>query len=266
MLVGRAAEDALVYAPRICGICSVSQSVAAARALAGVRPAGRRGARPAQWSARHQSGHAVENLADHLTHFYLFFMPDFARATYAAEPWHAAAAERFTAMKGRRRRRCCRARFDGDDGRAGGQMAPYALHPAGRLHAGDHRAEQARLRLMLAGFRAFCETVLFAAPLEKVAGLTSREALYEWADRAGMRRISCACRAFWGFRGLGGPACGICPLAPMPGPKGLVRARRVPCADRGRRPAAAGRDHRGYFPCLVSRRGGRRAWPRPRPT
>jgi hypothetical protein len=40
MLTGRAAEDALVYAPRICGICSVSQSVAAARALAGVRAAG----------------------------------------------------------------------------------------------------------------------------------------------------------------------------------------------------------------------------------
>jgi hydrogenase large subunit len=51
--------------------------------------------------------HAVENLADHLTHFYLFFMPDFARATYAAEPWHEAAAARFTAMKGTARRRCC---------------------------------------------------------------------------------------------------------------------------------------------------------------
>ena len=32
---------------------------------------------------------AGENLADHLTHFYLFFMPDFARAAYAATPWFA---------------------------------------------------------------------------------------------------------------------------------------------------------------------------------
>ncbi|PZR19274.1 MAG: HupV protein, partial [Azospira oryzae] len=41
MLVGRPALDALVVVPRICGICSVSQSVAAAQALAdaaGVRP------------------------------------------------------------------------------------------------------------------------------------------------------------------------------------------------------------------------------------
>ena len=34
ILLGRPAGDALVIAPRICGLCSVSQSVAAARALA----------------------------------------------------------------------------------------------------------------------------------------------------------------------------------------------------------------------------------------
>ena len=34
MLVGRDPHDALVIVPRICGICSVSQSVAAARAIA----------------------------------------------------------------------------------------------------------------------------------------------------------------------------------------------------------------------------------------
>ena len=35
ILAGKAPFDALVYAPRICGICSVSQSVAAAKALSG---------------------------------------------------------------------------------------------------------------------------------------------------------------------------------------------------------------------------------------
>jgi Ni,Fe-hydrogenase I large subunit len=34
MLVGRAPEDALAVVPRICGICSVAQSAAAAGALA----------------------------------------------------------------------------------------------------------------------------------------------------------------------------------------------------------------------------------------
>ena len=34
IMLGKAPLDALVYTPRICGICSVTQSVAAARALA----------------------------------------------------------------------------------------------------------------------------------------------------------------------------------------------------------------------------------------
>jgi Ni,Fe-hydrogenase I large subunit len=37
ILVGRAPEDALAVVPRICGICSVAQSAAAAGALAASR-------------------------------------------------------------------------------------------------------------------------------------------------------------------------------------------------------------------------------------
>ena len=78
ILTGRAAADALVVVPRICGICSVAQSAAAAAALAALcgveMPANGR-------LARHLI-QATENLADHLTHFYLFFMPDFARSGY----------------------------------------------------------------------------------------------------------------------------------------------------------------------------------------
>ena len=44
--------------------------------------------------------HACENLADHLTHFYCFFMPDFARETYAGQPWHPSISARFQALKG----------------------------------------------------------------------------------------------------------------------------------------------------------------------
>ncbi|MCU7884466.1 MAG: nickel-dependent hydrogenase large subunit, partial [Candidatus Thiodiazotropha sp. (ex Lucinoma annulata)] len=70
ILQGKEPWDALVYTPRICGICSVSQSVAAARALA-----------DAQGLSATTNGDlainlilANENIADHLTHFYLFFM------------------------------------------------------------------------------------------------------------------------------------------------------------------------------------------------
>src|SRR3954471_12028055 len=70
ILQGKAPRDALVYVPRICGICSVSQTVAAAAALADLA-----GVAPPP-NGRHATNliHAAENLADHLTHFYLFFM------------------------------------------------------------------------------------------------------------------------------------------------------------------------------------------------
>jgi hypothetical protein len=96
ILRGKHPMDALMFAPRICGICSVSQSMAAASALAdamGLKaaPNGRITKNLAQ---------AVENVADHFTHFYLFFMPDFARAEYAGRAWHARAVERFRAVRG----------------------------------------------------------------------------------------------------------------------------------------------------------------------
>jgi Ni,Fe-hydrogenase I large subunit len=96
MLVGKDPRDALVYAPRICGICSVSQSVAAAIAL-----------RRAQGLVAAPNGELVtnlvaacENIADHLTHFYLFFMPDFARQVYADQTWFSDTEQRFKAVIG----------------------------------------------------------------------------------------------------------------------------------------------------------------------
>ena len=96
MLVGKVPDDALVYAPRICGICSVSQSVAAAKALAAAA-----GIEPVQnGSLAANLVHATENVADHLTHFYLFFMPDFARTAYATHTWHDDVVDRFKAVTG----------------------------------------------------------------------------------------------------------------------------------------------------------------------
>ena len=77
ILQGKAPHDALVYVPRICGICSVTQSVAAARALAAA--CGVEAPPNGVWLTNLML--ACENAADHLTHFYLFFMPDFSALT-----------------------------------------------------------------------------------------------------------------------------------------------------------------------------------------
>jgi len=106
ILLGRPSEDALAIAPRICGICSVSQSLAVVAMLRASQ-----GATPAPNGLLLTNiAHAAENIADHLTHFYLFFMPDFARACYAGRPWFDAIEARFKATVGRGAREALPAR------------------------------------------------------------------------------------------------------------------------------------------------------------
>ena len=178
ILQGKAPHDALVYVPRICGICSVSQSVAAARALADL------GGITMPPNGQHVTNVilANENLADHLTHFYLFFMPDFCRPVYAARPWHAEAVRRFSPDHGEQVRAAtaARQRWLTIMGTLGGKWPhTQAIEPGGTSRAID-AAERVRLLTKVREFRAFLERQLFAAPLEAVAELQDEAALWRW--------------------------------------------------------------------------------------
>lgn len=182
ILSGRPALDAISVNPRICGICSVSQSVATAAALAdalGVEA-------PENGRLGINLVHAAENLADHLTHFYLFFMPDFTRQTYAAKPWHADASLRFSAKTGTGARDVlkARARLLNVTGILAGKWPhTLAIQPGGLTRAVD---EGARMRLLsvLADVRQFLEEALFALPLERIAELDGRAALGQALDES----------------------------------------------------------------------------------
>ena len=179
IMVGRPALDALAIVPRICGICSVAQSAAAAAALAGamgVVPA------PNGILARHLI-QATENLADHLSHFYLFFMPDFARPAYVDRNWHAAVARRFAAVSGEASAEVlpARANFMKLMGFLAGRWPhTLAIQPGGSTRA-ITVGERVRLLALLREFRSFLERRLFADTLEAVAALDSKAALLAWA-------------------------------------------------------------------------------------
>lgn len=178
MLLGRPPLDALTITPRICGICSISQSVAAARALAdagGITPAPD-GARVAALL------HAVENVSDHLTHFNLFFMPDFARADYAGRPWHGRAVTRFTAMEGSALRAAVEARASllHIVGLLGGRWPhTLAVQPGGVTRAVSMR-DKIRIQASLKSFRNYLEGTLFGASVERFAALGSIAELERW--------------------------------------------------------------------------------------
>ncbi len=183
ILAGKLPLDALVFVPRICGICSVAQSAAAAKALAGVIGL----SPPENGRLAANLVLAAENVADHLSHFYLFFMPDFARPEYEGHAWYAATAARFKAITGSGPRQWLPAR-------AGllqlmGVMAGKWPHTLALQPGGSSRPTQAadtvRLFVLLREFRTFLESTLFGDRLESVAALDSFAALIAWSERVG---------------------------------------------------------------------------------
>lgn len=180
MLPGKHPLDALVIVPRICGICSVSQSAAAAAALRdlmGLTP-------PPNGRLAEHLVTACENLADHLTHFYLFFMPDFARPVYRERPWFAAVESRFKAVAGSAAADMlpARAEFMHLMGLMAGKWPhTLSLQPGGTARALE-QADILRLITVLRGFRRFLERHTFGDSLEAVAGLDSLAALDRWRD------------------------------------------------------------------------------------
>lgn len=98
ILLGRGALDGLVITPRICGICSTTHLMAAARALdqiAGVTvPDNAIRLRNTALLAEHCQGDVRQSL--------LMFLPDFATPGYAAQPLYAEAVKRYTPLQGER--------------------------------------------------------------------------------------------------------------------------------------------------------------------
>ncbi len=181
MMQGKDPRDALVYAPRICGICSVSQSAAAAAAIAAaqqIRP-------PPNGVLISNLIHATENVSDHLTHFYMFFMPDFARAVYQNEKWYSGVAKRFKALKGTAARDVlpARAEFMHIVGTLAGKWPHTMTIQPGGTTKSVAQQEKARLAALLASFRRFLETVVFDDALEAVACLKSKAELGDWAAK-----------------------------------------------------------------------------------
>jgi hydrogenase large subunit len=187
MLLGHDPMDALTIVPRICGICSVSQSVAAARALADACGV----VSPPNGVIATNLILACENLADHLTHFYFFFMPDFTRQAYAKRPWFTQSEQRFAALAGSttggglhsRQALAARARWFEMVGTLGGRWP----HTGSILPGGSARTIEAAERVRLLGkvreMRVFLEQTLFGSALEDVAALDSLTALQSWRGR-----------------------------------------------------------------------------------
>lgn len=184
ILEGKAPPDALAVVPRVCGICSVAHSAAAAAALASAA-----GAEPPENGRRAiDMMLAAENAADHLLHFYAFFMPDFARPEYERRGWHGRVERRFRLAggSGTADAIAARARFLEVMGVLAGKWPhSLALQPGGTTRP-VQEAEKLQLWTQLRAFRRFLERTLYGDALERVAALDGAAALEAWcAERPG---------------------------------------------------------------------------------
>ncbi|MCW8884771.1 MAG: nickel-dependent hydrogenase large subunit [Motiliproteus sp.] len=179
ILRGKRPEDAMVYTPRICGICSVSQSVAALRALADVQGI----KMPVNGQRVTNLVLANENMADHFSHFYLFFMPDFARPIYRDRPWFDKVERRFKAVTGTATAEIvpARAEFLHLMGTLAGKWPHTLTLQPGGVSKSVQPQERLRVLAILQGFRAFLERVTIGDRLENFVALDSLEALQSWA-------------------------------------------------------------------------------------
>ena len=178
MLQGRPPMDALVYAPRICGICSISQSVAAALALQQIynltpTPNGQTAINLML---------ANENAADLLTHFYLFFMPDYARNIYQHLPWHNEMVRRFKAMEGKHAAKAVEARSHWL--KMMGTLAGHWPHTLAIQPGGSSRAIEPAETLQLLShaqkLRQFLQDILLHDRLENFLNIENESQLHKW--------------------------------------------------------------------------------------
>jgi len=178
LLVGKVPMDALAIVPRICGICSVSQSVAAASAINDLTGT------PMTENGEHVTNIilATEVIADLLTHFYLFFMPDFTHPCYQNESWAEETAERFTAVKGSRHGQMLksRAEFLHIMGILAGKWPHSMVFQPGGVSKVVSMSEQMKLLGIVNNFKVFLESALFGDKLENVTQISSLEQLECW--------------------------------------------------------------------------------------
>jgi Ni,Fe-hydrogenase I large subunit len=180
IMPGRDPMDALVITPRICGICSGSHGVAAAKTLAQALDA----RMPENAFYMRNLILGTEVIMSHLSHFYLLFLPDLTNAAFSDRPFYREACERFTAFKGSSVARAVRARQSALEimGLVAGKWPnTLSMHPSGTTST-LNLSSLTRAIGILQEFTEFLEKHLLAGSLEEWLDIDSFSRLEQWLD------------------------------------------------------------------------------------
>lgn len=186
MLEGRGAFDGLVVTPRICGICSTTHLMTAAKALdavAGVSV-------PDNGIRLRNLALMVEHIQSDVRHGVLMFLADFANPAYRGHPLFDEAVRRYAPLAGEAVVETVREtkRIIEIIAVIGGQWPHSSFMVPGGLAFAPPVAGLLQCRHLLDAYRAWYERRILGCPVERWAAVDSLAALDAWLDESPSHR------------------------------------------------------------------------------
>jgi len=181
MMQGRDPMDAIVFTPRICGICSASHGVAAAITLADALA---QDIPPNAFLMRNLIL-ALEVMMSHLSHFYLLFAPDLTNPHYQGSELYNILLERFGPMRGTSVMRAVKARQSALElmGLLAGKWPnTLAIHPSG-VTSTLNLSDLTRAIGILREFTMFLERQFIGCTIDQWIDQDSYEKFDNWLGR-----------------------------------------------------------------------------------
>ncbi|MHB8867568.1 MAG: nickel-dependent hydrogenase large subunit [Thermoleophilia bacterium] len=188
LLVGRGALDGLVVTPRICGICSTTHLLAAAKALdmiAGVTP-------PPNGVRLRNVALMAELVQSDLRHAILFFLVDLAGPAYRHHPLHEEALRRFEPLRGESWIQAVMEtkKILEITAMIAGQWPHSSFMVPGGVAFMPHSTELLQSRYILGRLRSWYEEQVLGCRLDRWRDVTSAALLDEWLDESPAHRES----------------------------------------------------------------------------
>ncbi len=188
ILVGRAALDALVITPRICGVCTSAHLVAAARALdsiAGTTP-------PAAAVRIRNVALMTEHLQSDMRHAFLTFAADFVNPAYAKLPLFEEAVRRYQPFQGETVRETVRETSKILEILViiGGQWPHSSFIVPGGIISVPSPGDLLQCRLLLRRFRTWYEGRILGCTIERWQEVRSAADLERWLEESDHHRNS----------------------------------------------------------------------------
>ena len=180
MMAGRAALDGLVITPRVCGICSTSHLLAAARALENISD-----------SAISYNGRLVrhlvlgaEKLQNDVRHVTLMFAADLANKRYKSKSLFEEAVRRYQPYSGKSVIEVIQASKKIPEIIAilGGQWPHSSFIVPGGITSGPSGADIRQCRMILGEFCRWYETLVLGCPIEEWLQIKNSKQLDRWLE------------------------------------------------------------------------------------